>query len=438
MSNVNQIVEAYRNFSGVRHTMDIVSLLDKVQNCKRTAGSIEDKKLRHIETWLTKAKYQSFKEPGFLIDLVIDTSALDALDEGLGKYVDAGKVPGGGRQDEYWHLNKPKIQFNPDNTRVRRGPTLPESFHLDDERRLIEFFSLRGIEYGQWLNQQDRVNYLAGCALALYDLHRVLGFSPEQIGMYGLITVAFGARGRGVALGHFEPSTFAINLTRFKRPKAVRYRDKEYERSEMMFGSGGIGTFCHEFGHALDFYAGTFVEAAPAGIPAKDVKFWYALSFGRSNRTMPVAELMKMNTLRGAMERLLYKIIWKKPGVFSDYYNRVVRIAQAHGKNKDYWTMRAELFARAFEVYVFSKMKEKGWFNLFLQHTKYESPMYLTAAEFKPIEKEFDELIRGFRSPIRAGRARSWVPQHEYGKNKKKKARKTKKGKADTPKKKKK
>lgn len=44
------------------------------------------------------------------------------------------------------------------------------------------------------------------------------------------LAIAFGSRGKGNALAHYEPSRAVINLTKMK----------------------GAGSLAHEFGHALD------------------------------------------------------------------------------------------------------------------------------------------------------------------------------------------
>ncbi len=403
MNNAKKILEDYLKFSGVRSADEIQKLLNRANETKANPGSPEFFKLAHIRQQLTRAYFAAQSEHNKMIELEIETGTLFKYeDQQLGKFRDTGEVPKGGRQDEYWNHNRPEIQFKPSNTAIRKGSPLPTSFNLDSERFLLNYFATRAVEYGQWLTQQDRVNYLAGWGLAMYDLHKILGFQPQQIGLFGLLSVAFGARGRGKALGHFEPNTYAINLTRFKRPAKFDYRPNDYDRSELLFFSGGIGTFCHEFGHALDYYAGMFVEPAPHTVNDKELKYWISLSFHKSNRTKPIAELIRKNTLRGLMEKLLFKIIWKRSGEYTEYYKRVIELAEKHSKNSGYWSQRNELFARAFEVYVINKMKQKGWFNIFLHHQKYESPMYLTTAEFKTVEREFDDLIRAMRYVIRA------------------------------------
>lgn len=181
------------------------------------------------------------------------------------------------------------------------------------------------------------------------------------------------------------------------------YRKDDFERSALMFGTGGAGAFCHEFGHALDYFAGMFADPAPHNVKEDNYEFWICLSFANSNRTRPIKELINKRTPRGLMERLLYKIIWSSPGTYTSYYRRVLKLVQDYELNQEYWTRRSELFARAFEVYVFKLMRKKGWFNTFLHHPKYEPQMYMSDAEFKPLERDFDALIHAIKITIRPG-----------------------------------
>ncbi len=226
--------------------------------------------------------------------------------------------------------------------------------------------------------QQDRVNYVAGLGLALFDLYHVLEITPKNLGLGKRISVAFGARGRGSALAHFEPGTFAINLTRYSRPSPVKHRPKGFDRASLLTASGGVGCFAHEYGHALDYYAGMFLDKHSSG----------AISHGRTLRTKPDKELMKSKSLQGHMERLIAAIVVEKDGKPTPYYKRLEK-----GNLTDYYFRRNEIFARAFEAYVHYKLDKKKYKNIFLTETKYQENTYLTAQELKKIEKLFDTLL---------------------------------------------
>lgn len=101
------------------------------------------------------------------------------------------------------------------------------------EDELIERFGLRGIQYGNWVTQAERQDFLNQSRDAFADLAKAMGVPEAFVGFYGQLGLAFGARGRGGKVAaHYEPDLVVINLTRF-------------------MGAGALG---HEWGHALDHF----------------------------------------------------------------------------------------------------------------------------------------------------------------------------------------
>ncbi len=309
----------------------------------------------------------------------------------LGKLVDEGDVPTSkSRADNYWE-GKAKVVFTPNNKQIRSGSDIPKTYQYDNIEFIENHYNLKSIEFGNWLSQQDRKNYLAGLGLALYDLTSILGFNPKSLSLKKKITVAFGARGRGSALAHFESDTFAINITRYKRPAKGSTLRPSFDRTKLLIAGGGVGSFAHEYGHALDYFGGTFVERHVGG----------ALSDGRSLRIRPNKTLINKNGsgVGSLMERLLYKIIWKSDNKHSSYYSRLLANKKKLGLT-GYFFRRNELFARAFESYVHYKMAKKRYKNIFLAETKYDPRIYLMPGEIKGLEKEFDALVSGIKKAI--------------------------------------
>lgn len=95
---------------------------------------------------------------------------------------------------------------------------------------MLEIFNFRGGEFGNWLNDKDRQDVLNFGYDALLDLSKALNISPTDISLGNNLSIAFGARGSGNALAHYEPLREVINLTKMK----------------------GAGSLAHEWGHALD------------------------------------------------------------------------------------------------------------------------------------------------------------------------------------------
>lgn len=235
---------------------------------------------------------------------------------GLGdKLTDAGILVPQGRASEYWgkvKLRKSKIGVSEViDTPFFRVPNL-----------VLERFNLRSIEFGNWVNEQERAEMLYGSAHGFNDLSKVLNVENRAIGLNGLLGLALGARGRGGgAKAHYEPVPYSIiNLTRTK----------------------GADSLAHEYGHSIDNIAGYYTDSGvycSAGL--------YQLVMG-DNRTRPDKEA----------QGLLYDVFL---ALFYDSNNKPTDLNKKLRKQKhlgDYYRESEEIFARTFETWISWKLKE--------------------------------------------------------------------------------
>jgi hypothetical protein len=99
-------------------------------------------------------------------------------------------------------------------------------------------------------------------------------------------------------------------------------------------------------------------------------------------------------------------------GAWSSYYHGSKRAGQA-GRGRfrgNYWTTPCELFARAFEAYVFDWLKERGRRNDYLVHgvgaeqfadtSKYRGNPYPVGEERQRINAAMAKLIEAWRTTI--------------------------------------
>lgn len=94
----------------------------------------------------------------------------------------------------------------------------------------IKTFGFRGVEFGNWVEDKSGAYHLIKSAEAFHDLADILGLKDKDVSFKGKLGMAFGARGKGGALAHYEPDLKVINMTKM----------------------GGAGSLAHEWGHALD------------------------------------------------------------------------------------------------------------------------------------------------------------------------------------------
>jgi hypothetical protein len=118
--------------------------------------------------------------------------------------------------------------------RRREGPPRRTGNVTGDD--FMSTFGFRGVEFGNWNNQDERQGLMNDAYDGLMDLADVLGVPPKALGLNGDLALAFGARGQGLnsARAHYERNRAVINLTKEQ----------------------GAGSLAHEWFHGLDHYFG--------------------------------------------------------------------------------------------------------------------------------------------------------------------------------------
>lgn len=219
---------------------------------------------------------------------------------------------------------------------------------------MLNVFGFYGGEFGNWVSKEERQVNLDMSYEAFCDLACALDISTKDISLGGKLSIAYGARGHGSALAHFESDRNVINLTRMK----------------------GAGSLAHEWGHALDHFLG---KAFCVG--------------ANSLSTLPVCE------------EIVKAMTFKKDNSLTDYYKASIEFDKKYSKkgHNDYWSSSKEMFARAFSCYVKDKLEEKGIVNDYLcahsdcYSTKLSDGItiyaYPVGEERKIINAKFDELI---------------------------------------------
>lgn len=220
-------------------------------------------------------------------------------------------------------------------------------------------FGFRGVQFGNWTNQEDRQMALNQAYDALMDLANVIGVSPQAISLNGELGIAFGSRGSGNANAHYEPNNVVINLTKTR----------------------GAGSLAHEWWHALDNYF-----ARRVGRP---------LGMVTDNR-----EIAMRAELREAFNNML-DLVEK-----SDYARR----SRARG---EYWGSMHEITARLLSEWIDNELKKRSELNTFLtrganvelwqryNYKAYESIERIAGREPMSFEnfKERPESLSGFPYP---------------------------------------
>ena len=235
---------------------------------------------------------------------------------------------------------------------------------MEDLYAIMAKYNIKGFEFGNWVTQEERAEYVSSLTPTLEDLFSVLG--SRNIGINRNVGVAFGARGSRGALAHYEPVLNMINLTRYK----------------------GAGSLAHEYGHALDYNLGSFLDQH---------KDYPALSGGRS-----VAASLPENTggqLRAYVNQIVDSIRNGKNFAKMELANKEAAAQGADPVYSPYWFRRTEIFARFFEQYVCyclaerrisSRLLVKSW------STYLAFPVYVDKDDFMKIKPVADKLMKEF------------------------------------------
>lgn len=287
---------------------------------------------------------------------------------------------------------------------------------------LLEQYSFRGVQFGNWVQDVAGKYHVLCSGNALADLSMILDLPRKAVSLYGMIGLAFGARGSGSAVAHYEPSTNVINLTKIR----------------------GGGALCHEWAHALDFNLYSYShknlngkrvalsgnkpgEHLPNEVSSaftklmKEIKKGSGtikvtvpnpLTLGVKNYRAGVVTYLKrsnynINAALIALKGSNYKIgpkQWKDIGMFfcnvlakeekqvpTEFFiptdeSSFYLDAKERGA---YWKRDHELFARAFEAWIEDELHERGMVNSYLvSGTTYGGP-YPQGSERISINKAF-------------------------------------------------
>ena len=181
-------------------------------------------------------------------------------------------------------------------------------------------FGFRGVQFGNYVEQDRRQSDLNQTFDALMDMAAVLGVPPRALSLNGRLGLAFGARGKGgrnAPAAHYEPDTVVINLTK----------------------GNGPGSLGHEWWHAVDNYFGK--------------------EFGEGGFATDGA---RVDRLRAEMQAA-FKAVRNATQV-PTLRKRAAELDKR--RTKPYWNTPLELSARAFESYLIAKLNDQSAANDYL------------------------------------------------------------------------
>jgi len=233
-----------------------------------------------------------------------------------------------------------------------------------------ETFGFRGVQFGNWVESKRRQQDLVEAYNGLYDLAETLELPTRALSLNDGLGLAFGARGSGKAMAHYERGQVVINLTKTK----------------------GAGSLAHEWFHSLDNYFGKqlgykdYITDRPYEYSKRQEKT-FVKTFGEARKETVEAFAKVVETIRRET-----KVEYRSIGLDAR-------------RTKDYWSTIIEMGARSFEKYIINKLEQKGYSNDYLANiVDYENFIeknnypYPLNSEMEIIEKAFDNLFKTLKT----------------------------------------
>lgn len=312
---------------------------------------------------------------------------------------------------ELWDQHKERVNVKKSDIRSnanrdRIGPDHRSGQDITTEQ-FMNTFGLRGGQFGIWVKQgagnKDRQNMLNDAYDAFMDLAGVLNIPPEAIGLGGKLAISFGARGKGKAMAHYEPSQVIINLTKTK----------------------GAGSLAHEWFHALDHHFTSFRDSSDRNKTREGTYITYKpepsmMYTPQKGRGYLISKPALKKRQENSEDPMYADENWApdpnhpqgvRPQVEEAFADLINALNESPMKDRattidkgapdGYWSRIIERAARSFESYIIHKLDKQGARSDFLANITPENAFprnmdrypYLLESEMTPVAEAFDNLF---------------------------------------------
>ena len=231
----------------------------------------------------------------------------------------------------------------------------------------LKTYNFGYFEFGRYVQENKRINMFYSTVEGCTILSSKLFFNSANLGMDKEVSVAYGARGQGgKALAFYDPYSGFINLTR----------------------DSGVGSFAHEYAHALDYILGSRYDTLKGSM--------YLTDGGET-----------------PLRRIVTSILDEVLKQFNEHNTKEEPIKY---DEKEYWYRKKEVFARSFEAWVSWATKElqKDGYpykaDLLVRSSRYNNSQIYPSK----FEGRLDDLFTAFC--IIAGQAMNGKPLSELKK----------------------
>lgn len=290
-------------------------------------------------------------------------------------------------------------------------------------KNLKEIFGFGAVNYGNYVKDSEAKEHTENAIKALIDLAEMLNMDVRQFNQIGNLKLGIGLKGRPGHLATYYSQTKDINLTKKNGDGSLAHEwghyfdnvlcdGSEIRSSDMAFASHAEGKFipnglkpktAQAFQNLMKFIRygdSSIVNKVMVRLSVKNEKNYY---IGRTditiasanerislNKDMPLSEVMEILDKNGFLRYphkwsdTQEKILWWVSKTFnvmpifqmelqgmSKYYYKSMLLG-----NSKYWTSNVELFARAFETFIYRKLHSFNRESTYLVELRYFTHKY--------------------------------------------------------------
>jgi hypothetical protein len=320
-----------------------------------------------------------------------------------------------------------------------------------------EKFGFKEVEFGQSLKDKEAKEHVRHFIGAMADLGDILDLDISKLNKIGGLSIAFASRGSGKALAHYEGLRKVINITKSRGggfvaheymhyidnilPKIERsdYNYKEYasiEKSNRYYGTKRDISNRNVEVAINDIFTYIYKRKMPIGYETKSNEDAYILvNIKKSDKTFRLPKYSNSDTIENYLINFfsIYSQYQKAENLTAktrDILGAIVTMfdleshdfklkinsssfyANSKAMKSPYWTKEWELFARAFETYVFDKLVKSNRANNYLVSGGYfdrEEGVYPMGQERDDLFVLYDALIDKIKLEYDLSGFKSWT-----------------------------
>jgi hypothetical protein len=320
-----------------------------------------------------------------------------------------------------------------------------------------EKFGFKEVEFGQSLKDIEAKEHVRHFIGAMADLGDILDLDISKLNKIGGLSIAFASRGSGKALAHYEGLRKVINITKSRGggfvaheymhyidnilPKIERsdYNYKEYasiEKSNRYYGTKRDISNRNVEVAINDIFTYIYKRKMPFGYETKSNEDAYILvNIKKSDKTFRLPKYSNSDTIENYIKNFfsIYSQYQKAENLTAktrdilgaivtmfdlESYDFKLKInsssfyANSKAMKSPYWIKEWELFARAFETYVFDKLVKSNRANNYLVSGGYfdrEEGVYPMGQERDDLFVLYDALIDKIKLEYDLSGFKSWT-----------------------------